>query len=121
MKKTPIILAAMLLVATVLAQTSYSWVQIKDKFEAANPTLRAARLNIDESRAAEITANLRPNPTLTGTLDQINVFAPASSPTTGTSGYRPLQYAFHLLLLRIYTSATTNASCGWKARVRPQI
>ncbi len=94
MKKTPIILAAMLLVATVLAQTSYSWVQIKDKFEAANPTLRAARLNIDESRAAEITANLRPNPTLTGTLDQINVFAPASSSTTGTSGYRPLQYAF---------------------------
>src|SRR5208337_1964913 len=40
----------------------YTWQQIRDKFESANPTLRAAQLNIDESRAAEITANLRPNP-----------------------------------------------------------
>jgi len=89
------ILATAVLLPVVSAQTSFSftWQQIKDKFEGANPTLRAARLNIDESRAAEITANLRPNPTLTGTLDQINPFDTANSPTTGTSGYRPLQYA----------------------------
>lgn len=38
-----------------LSQTAFTWQQIKDKFEAANPTLKAARLNIDESKAAEIT------------------------------------------------------------------
>jgi len=46
-----------------------TWQQIKDKFEAANPTLKAAQLNIDESRAAEITAYLRPNPSLTLSTD----------------------------------------------------
>jgi outer membrane protein, heavy metal efflux system len=45
-----------------LAQTTLTWQQIKGRFEAANPTLKAAQLNIDESRAAEITAFLRPNP-----------------------------------------------------------
>src|SRR5579863_8656175 len=47
---------------TVSAQTALTWQQIKDVFAARNPTLKAARLNIDESRAAEITAFLRPNP-----------------------------------------------------------
>jgi cobalt-zinc-cadmium efflux system outer membrane protein len=46
----------------LLAQTAFTWQQIKDKFAAENPTLKAAKLNIDESRAAEITAYLRPNP-----------------------------------------------------------
>jgi cobalt-zinc-cadmium efflux system outer membrane protein len=93
MKKVSIILATALLLPVVWAQSSFTWQQIKDRFEAVNPTLHAARLNVDESRAAEITAYLRPNPTLTGTLDQINPFDAANSPTTGTSGYRPLQYA----------------------------
>ena len=35
----------------------------------ANPTLKAAQLNIDESRAAEITAYLRPNPDFTLSAD----------------------------------------------------
>ncbi len=50
------------LLPSACAQTALSWEQIKEKFEAGNPTLKAARLNIDESRAAEITAYLRPNP-----------------------------------------------------------
>jgi outer membrane protein, heavy metal efflux system len=98
MKRSVIaILAAALLLPVVFAQTpsSFTWQQVKDRFEVANPTLRASRLNIDESRAAEITANLRPNPTFTGTIDQINPFQPQVSPT-GVSGYRPLQYAFPL-------------------------
>jgi cobalt-zinc-cadmium efflux system outer membrane protein len=41
---------------------TYTWAQIRDKFEKVNPTLRAGQLNIDESRAQEITAYLRPNP-----------------------------------------------------------
>jgi len=55
------------------AQTAFTWQQIKEKFEATNPTLRAAQLNIDESRAAEITAYLRPNPDLSVTADGFQV------------------------------------------------
>jgi len=44
------------------AQTSWTWQHVKEKFEATNPTLKANQLSIDESRAAEITAFLRPNP-----------------------------------------------------------
>jgi cobalt-zinc-cadmium efflux system outer membrane protein len=61
---------------TLPAQTALTWQQIKDKFESANPTLSAARLNIDESRAAEITAYLRPNPDVSLATDgtQISTF-----------------------------------------------
>ena len=55
----------------LFAQTVYTWQQIKDKFEATNPTLKAARVSIDESRAQEITAYLRPNPEFSITADQI--------------------------------------------------
>ncbi len=51
-----------------------TWQQVRDEFEKSNPTLRAARLGIDESRDQEITAYLRPNPDLTVSLDQINPF-----------------------------------------------
>jgi hypothetical protein len=51
-----------LLQASAFAHTALIWQQIKEKFEAANPTLKAAQLDIDESRAAEITAYLRANP-----------------------------------------------------------
>jgi outer membrane protein, heavy metal efflux system len=45
-------------------QQALTWQQVRDKFEAINPTLKAAQINIDESRANEITAYLRPNPSL---------------------------------------------------------
>ncbi len=48
-----------------VAQKALTWQEVRDKFEAANPTLRAGQIGIDESRAQEITANLRPNPSLT--------------------------------------------------------
>ena len=59
--------ACALLIAAVLtprmsAQTAFTWEQIKEKFESTNPTLRAGQLNIDESKAQEVTAALRPNP-----------------------------------------------------------
>jgi cobalt-zinc-cadmium efflux system outer membrane protein len=87
------VLGTALLLRVVFAETAFTWQQIKDKFEAANPTLRSARLNIDESRAAEITAFLRPNPTLTGTLDQLNPFTTGPSPSSSAPGYRPLAFA----------------------------
>ena len=56
------ILMAGLLPAGAFGQTAYTWQQLVQKFETSNPTMKANQLNIDESRAAEITAYLRPNP-----------------------------------------------------------
>ncbi len=71
------------------AQTPMTWQQVKDKFEADNPNLRAGQLNIQESKAQETTAYLRPNPNLTAGLDQLDPF-------TG-SPYRPFAYVFPLV------------------------
>jgi cobalt-zinc-cadmium efflux system outer membrane protein len=63
---------AMLLLAVAglpaRAQTM-TWEQVRDRFEANNPTLLADKLSIDESRAEEVTAFLRPNPTFSLTAD----------------------------------------------------
>ncbi|MGP0075835.1 MAG: TolC family protein [Bryobacteraceae bacterium] len=69
---TIILLAAMPIV-TLDAQTAFTWQQIEDKFKVTNPTLKAAQLNIDESRAGEITAYLRPNPDLTLSADGFQI------------------------------------------------
>jgi cobalt-zinc-cadmium efflux system outer membrane protein len=42
---------------------------VKDRFELDNPTLLADKLNIDESKAQEITAFLRPNPDFNLSID----------------------------------------------------
>ena len=65
---------ALALMESGFAQTALSWQEIRAKFEAANPTLRAGQIGIDESRAQEITAYLRPNPNLGLLADQINPF-----------------------------------------------
>jgi len=51
------------------AQQSLTWDQVKSRFEAANPSLKANALTVDESRAQEITAYLRPNPQFTLSTD----------------------------------------------------
>ncbi|MDR3699483.1 MAG: TolC family protein [Candidatus Sulfopaludibacter sp.] len=80
------ILFAGLLPAGVFAQTSYTWQQIKDKFEATNPTLKAARDSINESRVSEITAYLRPNPDFSFSTDgtQISRYEGVWRPFAGT-------------------------------------
>ena len=45
-------------------QPSFTWERLRDKFLSTNPTLRAQAQSIESSRADEITASLRPNPTL---------------------------------------------------------
>ncbi|HUB32609.1 MAG TPA: TolC family protein [Bryobacteraceae bacterium] len=67
------ILAVLALAGSVRAQTALTWEQIVAKFKASNPTLHAAQLNIDESRDAEITAYLRPNPEFSLTADGFQV------------------------------------------------
>src|ERR1700730_6337996 len=80
-------LAGFLVIAAAAdAQTPLSWEQIRERFLANNPTLKAARLNIDESRAQEVTAYLRPNPDL-GLLTDGTQLVPERGvwqPLTGT-------------------------------------
>jgi outer membrane protein, heavy metal efflux system len=61
--------------SSAIAQKALTWPEVKAKFEAANPTLRAGQIGIDESRANEITAYLRPNPNLSLSGDQINLIS----------------------------------------------
>jgi cobalt-zinc-cadmium efflux system outer membrane protein len=53
----------------IRAQQTLTWQEIRQKFQASNPTLKAAEISVDESRAAEITAYLRPNPDFTEATD----------------------------------------------------
>jgi len=72
---TRLCLGWLLIAASVgcsFAQKALTWQEVRDKFETANPTLRAGQIGIDESRAQEITANLRPNPNLSILADQID-------------------------------------------------
>src|ERR1700730_9346124 len=48
---------------------------------------------IDESRADEVTAYLRPNPNVTGTFDQINPFTTQPSLSGSGDSYSPFRYA----------------------------
>jgi cobalt-zinc-cadmium efflux system outer membrane protein len=52
-----------------LAQQSLTWEQVKARFEAASPALKADADNVDEMRAEELTAHLRPNPQISVTAD----------------------------------------------------
>jgi cobalt-zinc-cadmium efflux system outer membrane protein len=89
-----------LFIATALAKSGFAqkamtWQEVRDKFEAANPTLQAGQIGIDEFRAQETTAYLRPNPTATLLTDQLYPFyTNAFSGTKGTAaniGYRPFE------------------------------
>lgn len=68
-------LSAGMLAEGAWAQTALTWPEVRDKFQANNPTLRAGQIGIEESRAQEITAYLRPNPNLTILADQIDPFS----------------------------------------------
>jgi len=81
------LVSAACLAPGLLAQQTFTWQEIKEKFESANPVLRAAQIGISESRAQEITAYLRPNPDFTATLDQINPF------TNNPDRYQPFAQA----------------------------
>jgi cobalt-zinc-cadmium efflux system outer membrane protein len=68
------LLVITLATASAHAQNPLTWPQIEERFQANNPSLLAGQLGIEESRAQEITADLRPNPTLGILLDQIDPF-----------------------------------------------
>jgi cobalt-zinc-cadmium efflux system outer membrane protein len=72
---------------SAFSQTVLTWPEVHAKFEAANPTLQADQFGVDESRATEITAFLRPNPQCGLTFDQIgNTVSTPDNPTNILSG-----------------------------------
>ena len=80
----------LLLPLSAFAQQALTWDQVKARFEAANPTLLADALNVDEMKAEEITAFLRPNPQFTFSTDGTQI-APDNGhwqPLVGTQ-YQP--------------------------------
>ena len=60
---------ALFLTQAASAQQALTWDQVKAKFEASNPALKADADNVDEMKAEEITAFLRPNPQFTLAAD----------------------------------------------------
>lgn len=74
----------------------WTWDTVKDRFELDNTTLQANRLNIDELKAQEITAHLRPNPDFTLSADgtQISPSNGVWKPFAGTLVSPAVSYLF---------------------------
>jgi len=68
------------------AQQALTWEEVRQRFEQNNPTLLADKLSVDESRAEEITAYLRPNPQFSLLADgtQISPYKGVWRPFAGT-------------------------------------
>jgi outer membrane protein, heavy metal efflux system len=72
----------------------WSWQQVRDRFEQNNPTLQADQSNVNESKAEEITAYLRPNPQLGVSSDgtQLAPYKGTWVPFLGTQAVTNLSY-----------------------------
>jgi len=82
MKRSLLIVAA--LAHGLYGQSSVlSWEQIKSRFLAQNPSVLAGQINVEESKANEITAALRPNPQFNLSQDGLQL-----APSMGV--WRPL-------------------------------
>ena len=75
-------------------QNALTWQEIRDKFEAANPSLRAGQIGVEESHAQEITAYLRPNLNLTLSMDgtQIAPYQGVWRPLSGSGPSSNVSY-----------------------------
>jgi outer membrane protein, heavy metal efflux system len=83
--------------ASAQTPSPLTWSEVRARFEAANPSLQADQLGVEESRAMEVTAFLRPNPTCALTLDQIGHTVPSdSNPATN-----------------IFSASTLSGNCGY--------
>lgn len=74
----------------------WTWDQVKENFRLNNTSLMAAKLNIDELKAEEVTAHLRPNPDLTLSADGTQI-APSRGvwqPFAGTFVSPGVSYLF---------------------------
>jgi cobalt-zinc-cadmium efflux system outer membrane protein len=87
-------LGAALFAGSAGAQQALTWDQVKSKFEAVNPALRADQLNVEEMKAEEITAYLRPNPQVGLATDgtQLAPYHGVWQPFTGTQFVPSINY-----------------------------
>ena len=88
------LIVASAIAPVVFAQQPLTWDQVKAKFEAVNPALKADADNVDEMKAEEITAFLRPNPQFNFAVDG-NQAAPHNgvwTPFKGTTEQPNLSY-----------------------------
>src|ERR1700676_1965962 len=78
--------AFLLVVSAAHAQSALTWEQVRERFRANNPNLAASRVAVDESKAQEITAYLRPNPDFTLSTDgtQLTPYQGVWRPFAGT-------------------------------------
>jgi outer membrane protein, heavy metal efflux system len=85
----PSTMAAMLLVLApgISRAQALTWDQVKARFEANNPALKADADNVSEMKAEEITAYLRPNPQFGTTVDGTQI-----APNDGV--WQPLKGTF---------------------------
>ena len=79
------VLGTAFLAASASAQQALTWEQVKTRFEEVNPVLKADAANVEEMKAEEITAFLRPNPQFTMTADGTQI-APHNGVWTPTKG-----------------------------------
>ncbi len=78
---------ALAAVGPVAAQTTaLTWQQIQQRFRSNNATLLAGAVTIEEARAQEISAFLRPNPDMTLGWDQLTPFT--------ANPYRPVSQSY---------------------------
>jgi cobalt-zinc-cadmium efflux system outer membrane protein len=99
------------------AQQSLTWDQVKAKFDADNPTLKADQSNVDEMKAEEITAYLRPNPQVGVTADgtQIGPNKGVWKPLAGTFVVPSISYLHerdHKRELRLKTAQQGTQIAG---------
>jgi len=78
--------AFLLVVSAAHAQSALTWEQVRERFRTNNPNLAASRVAVDESKAQEITAYLRPNPDFTLSTDgtQLTPYQGVWRPFAGT-------------------------------------
>ena len=117
------LLLSLVVPASAFAQKALTWQEVRAKFEALNPTLRAGLIGIDESKASEISAFLRPNPDLTLSSDGTQIlrgFPPTCTiPGVGPPGGKESSACFILSVgLARQTGRTSTAPCGWAMVIR---
>ena len=71
--QTPSAVSAQQAANTPKNANALTWEQVKLRFEANNPQLKADQLSVDEYQAMEITAHLRPNPQFAGSADGLQL------------------------------------------------
>jgi cobalt-zinc-cadmium efflux system outer membrane protein len=74
-------------VPSLFAQRPLTWSEVRDRFLVRNPNLAAGALNIEEAKANQVTAGLRPNPLFALVSDQYQLFPSGGVP------FRPLSSA----------------------------